>query len=194
MKEWVNPARQALLNPMMPISRPPFQMHHRNDPNIPRPINKDNCIGKTTAKASASGRIKNLEPLRVAAHLAQRAFHFPVEANPKRGRDAGVIADRVSKLPHRLPDAAGISQAGNFASPRQRFFKRYALYFTGINFRNPPGNLGFPRLSDGRIDATMARQHDAVNQFRNHLSRHFASFLDDLIKRDRHGIILFSLL
>ena len=36
----------------------------------------------------------------------------------------------------------------------------------------------------------MSRDENAINQFRHDLNRHFASFVNDLIQCDRHGVSL----
>ena len=51
-------------------------------------------------------------------------------------------------------------------------------------------SFGFPRFSNGRLNAAVPGDHDAVNQFRHDLAWHLARFLDNLIQCYWHGASL----
>ena len=91
----------------------------------------------------------------------------------------------------RLPrDAADGSQTGDSARPCQRFFQRHTLDPARFNVGDAPGRFCLPCGGNGRVHAPVSRDENAINQFRHDLNRHFASFVNDLIQCDRHGVSL----
>ncbi len=134
------------------------------------------------------GRISNTTP----------GGHIPlVIAVPSPRRNAHQVQGRFRnnngrhwQIPRLPRDAAGISQTRDFACPRQRFLQRHTFDLARFNFRNATISFRLPRGSDGCIHAAVPRDHDAVNQFGDHLNRHLAGLFDNLIQRHRHDASL----
>jgi hypothetical protein len=60
----------------------------------------------------------------------------------------------------------------------------------GFDVRNATAGFRLPRGINGRFDAAMPRDQDAIHQFRDYLAWHLAGFFDDLIQCHRHGLNL----
>jgi len=136
-------------------------MHHRNDPNPVRLVQKDQRVGEFAGQGALGGREKMEKPSRFAAHFADKTFDFEMETQTQ-------IRGKVVVIFHR-PDIFVVRPGmEHMGFHRRRIFRMRAATSAGGTPVTCPDSISATRR---RISAVQAASVSGSLECKSSLKR-----------------------